>query len=204
MGLAVCAMIIGSAALAVAGVPDLSQCTATRAYAGVEATSVYCLPNGGGRAFTAAFLPGGGAADATVTLILVNGLGAAIADFPFQDMWLESQDAGMVPCGGNAVANANTDVNGQTFWTNPLFAGGQSSALCDVMVNGDPVAGGGLSISFNSADINGDGVVNLSDGGFFTVDLFGAYSYRSDFNFDNTINVSDAGFMANGLGAACP
>jgi hypothetical protein len=46
--------------------------------------------------------------------------------------------------------------------------------------------------------------VNLSDGGFFTQDLFGAYNYRSDFNYDSNLNVSDAGFMSNGLGAACP
>lgn len=205
MGLAVCAMIIGSAALAVAGVPDLQQSTAVRAYAGVETVSVYSLPNGGGRAFTAAFLPGGGSADATVTLTLRDGLGVPIVGFPFQDMWLESANGGLQPCGGNATANQNTDANGVTLWTNPLFAGGQSAALCLVMVNGDPLtSNAGLQISFNSADINGDGVVNLSDGGFFTQDLFGGYAYRSDFNYDNTVNVSDAGFMANGLGSVCP
>lgn len=204
-GLAVCALIIGSAALAVAGVPDLQQSTAVRAYAGIETVSVYSLPNGGGRAFTAAFLPGGSAADATVTLTLRDGLGVPIVGFPFQDMWLESADNGMIPCGGNATANQNTDEFGVTFWTNPLFAGGQSSALCLVMVNGDALtSNSGLQISFNSADINGDGIVNLSDGGFFTQNLFGAYSYRSDFNYDSSVNVSDAGFMASGLGAVCP
>ncbi|MFN2370740.1 MAG: hypothetical protein ABR506_06230 [Candidatus Krumholzibacteriia bacterium] len=205
MGLGVCALIIGSAAFAVAGVPDLQQSTAVRAYSGVETVSVYSLPNGGGRAFTAAFLPGGGAADATVTLTLRDGLGVPIVGFPFQDMWLESADGGMVACGGNATADQNTDANGVTFWVDPLFAGGQSSALTLVMVNGDPLtSNSGLQISFNSADINGDGVVNLSDGGFFTQDLFGVYNYRSDFNYDALVNVSDAGFMANGLGAVCP
>lgn len=205
MGLAVCAMIIGSAAFAVAGVPDLQQSTAVRAYGGVEPTSVYSLPNGGGRAFTAAFLPGGLAANATVTLTLRDGLGVPIAGFPAQDMWLESADGGLRACGGNATANQNTDANGVTFWTTPLFAGRQSTALTLVMVSGDPLtSNSGLLIRFNSADINGDGVVNLSDGGFFTQDLFGAYNYRSDFNYSGTINVSDAGFMSNGIGAACP
>lgn len=205
MGLAVCALVIGSAAFAVAGVPDLQQSTAVRAYGGVETLSVYSLPNGGGRPFTQAFLPGGLNADATVTLTLRDGLGVPIAGFPFQDMWLESADNGLVSCGGNATANQNTDENGVTFWTNPLFAGGQSTALTLVMVSGSPLtSNNGLQISFNSADINGDGIVNLSDGGFFTQNLFGAYSYRSDFNYDNAVNVSDAGFMASGLGATCP
>ncbi len=205
MGLAVCALIVGSAAFAVAGVPDLQQSTAVRAYGGVETLSLYSLPNGGGRTFAAAFLPGGAAGDATITLTLRDGLGVAIANFPFQDMWIESADGGLVSCGGNATADFNTDVNGVTSWNAPLFAGKQSQALCLVMVNGDALTSNlGLQISFNSADINGDGVVNLSDGGFFTQDLFGAYSYRSDFNYDSAINVSDAGFMANGLGAACP
>jgi hypothetical protein len=204
MGLAVCALVIGSAAFAVAGVPDLALSTAVRADASINPLSLYSLPNGGGRTFAAAFLPGGSGGDATITLTLNDGLGVAIANFPFEDMWIESVDGGMVACGGNATADLNTDVNGQTRWNAPLFAGGQSEALCKVQINGDPLVGSDLLISFNSADINGDGVVNLSDGGFFTQDLFGAYDYRSDFNFDNVINVSDAGFMANGLGASCP
>ena len=203
MGLAVCAMLIGSAALA--GVPDLQETTAETVYTGVETLSLFNLPNGGGRAFDAAFLPGGAAGDATINLVLRDGLGVPIANFPFEDMWIESADAGLVSCGGNATADFNTNEFGETQWANPLFAGGQSSALCLVMINGDALtSNAGLAISFNSADINGDGIVNLSDGGFFTQDLFGVYDYRSDFNYDSLINVSDAGFMANGLGAACP
>jgi hypothetical protein len=205
MGLAVCALVIGSAAFAVAGVPDLQQSTAVRADASVNTISVYSLPNGGGRTFAAGFLPGGAAGDATITLTLLDGLGVPIAAFPFEDMWIESADNGLISCGGNATADFNTDVNGVTFWNRAMFAGGQSEALCLVTINGDPLTSNlGLQISFNSADINGDGVVNLSDGGFFTQDLFGAYNYRADFNYDGNINVSDAGFMSNGLGAACP
>jgi hypothetical protein len=205
MGLAVCAMIIGSAAVAVAGVPDLQLSQATLAYQGVETLSLYNVPNGSGSPFMEAFLPGGTYQDATVTLTLLDGLGVAIQNFPFQDMWLESADGGMVSCGGNATADANTDVNGQTFWGNPLFAGGQSQALCLVMVNGDALtSNAGLQLSFNSSDINADGIVNLSDGGFFTQTLYGAYSYSADFNYDAVVNVSDAGYMASGLGGTCP
>jgi hypothetical protein len=205
MGLAVCAMIIGSAAFAVAGVPDLQQSTAARTYAGVETLSLYSLPNGYGNPFANAFLPGGSTADATITLTLRDGFGVPIQNFPFEDMWIESADMGMVSCGGNVTADFNTDEFGVTSWVNPLFVGGQSQALCIVKVNGDALTSNlGLQVSFNSADINGDGIVNLSDGGYFTQDLFGAYEYRSDFNYDSAINITDAGYMANGLGASCP
>jgi hypothetical protein len=205
MGFAVCALIVGSAAFAVAGVPDLQTSTASRAYTGNETLSVYCLPNGNGQPFTNGFLPGGAIQDATITLIVRDGLGVPLENFPLQDLWIASADDGMVPCGGNATANQNTDVDGVTFWTNPLFAGGQSSALVVVYINGDALtSNNGLPVSFNSADINGDGTVNLTDGGFFTQILYGAYSYDADYNYDGTVNVSDAGFMANGLGATCP
>ena len=205
MGLAVCAMIIGSAAVAVAGVPDLLLSTAELTYQGTEVLSLFSVPNGDGRAFTEAYLPGGNAADATVLLTVRDGVGTPIQNFPFQDMWLESEDGGMVSCGGNATADANTDENGQTFWTNALYAGGNSQAVCLVKINGNALtSNNGLLLSFNSSDINGDGLVNLSDGGFFGQTLFGSYNYNSDFNYDGSVNVSDAGFMASGLGTTCP
>jgi hypothetical protein len=209
MGLAVCALVIGSAVFAVAGVPDLQQSTAVRTDLSVNTISVYSLPNGGGRTFAAGFLPGGAAGNATITLTLLDGLGVPVVDFPFEDMWVESAgtglENGLVSCGGNATADFSTSDLGVTSWNAAMFAGGQSTTVCLVTINGDPLtSNAGLLISFNSADINGDGVVNLSDGGFFTQDLFGAYNYRSDFNYDGNLNVSDAGFMSNGLGAACP
>jgi hypothetical protein len=206
MGLAVCAMIIGSAALAFAGVPDLDESTASRAYAGTETLSLFNLPNGGGKPFAEAFLPGGNTANAEITLIVRDGLGVAVVGFPFQDMWIESTDGGLVACSGNAVADFNTNDLGETFWVNPLLAGGASSALCQVIINGDPLTSdAGLQISFNSPDLNADGDVNLIDAGFFTSDLFEVnYFYRSDFNFDNNVDLVVAGFMASGLGASCP
>lgn len=204
-GLMVCALVIGSAAAAVAGIPDLQLTTATRAYAGVESVSLYCLPNGGGRAFALGFLPGGAVADASIAMVLRDGLGNPIANFPFEDMWIEAADGGLVSCGGNAVADFNTNALGETSWGTPLFAGGFSTGLCLVKVNGDALTSNlGLGITFNSADINGDGIVNLSDGGYFSQDLSAGTGYRSDFNNDGSVNVQDAGFMANGLGASCP
>jgi hypothetical protein len=62
---------------------------------------------------------------------------------------------------------------------------------------------GGLELSFNSSDFDGDGVVNLTDVGFFTGYL-GGTAYAADFNHDGIVNVSDAGMMVTTLGARCP
>jgi len=207
--LAVGVLLIGTASLATAGVPDPGLSTAEmRAYAGTATLSMFNLPNGGGRAFDRAFAPGGATADATITVTVRDGLGAPIEFFPFEDIWLQSipdvAQRGLIACGGNATADANTDALGETVFANPLFAGGQSTNITQVVISGDPLTSGDVGLRFNSPDINGDGATNLSDGGFFTVILFGAYSYTGDFNNDGVVNVSDAGFMSNGLGASCP
>jgi len=218
--LAVGALLIGSATLASAGVPSPALSTAEMlAYSGTGTLSMFNLPNGGGRAFADAFVVGGGAADATITCTIRDGLGAAIEFFPFEDIWLSqtvssSLGTGLSACGGNAVADANTDASGVTTFGNPLFAGGwhcqsnlgggAATGSSVVVISGDPMTSGDLALIMNSPDINGDGATNLSDGGFFTVVLFGAYSYEADFNGDGVINVSDAGFMSAGLGASCP
>lgn len=206
MGLFACALIIGAASFASAGVPDLQTTTAGLVYQGTETLSLFNLPNGAGLPFTEAFLPAGaGQTDGTIELTLRDGFGVVIDNFPAADMWIESQDLGMVACGGTAIADFNTNVDGFTVWQAPIFAGGQSQALTIVKINGDALtSNGGLALSFNSADINGDGVVNLSDAGFFSGYLGGAYDFSGDFNNDGVVNVSDAGFMANALGASCP
>lgn len=200
-----CALVLGMASFATAGVPDLEETTAGLAYTGTETLSLFNLPNGAGKAFTEAFLPaGGGETDGTINLTLRDGFGDPIANFPAEDMWISSADDGMVPCGGTAGANFNTNAAGETSWNQPIFAGGNSEALCIVYINGDALtSNGGLALSFNSADISGDGVVNLTDAGFFSGYL-GGTNYAGDFNNDGVVNVSDAGFMANSLGASCP
>ena len=210
MGLFACALIIGAASFATAGVPDLQTTTAGLVYTGTETLSLFNLPNGAGLPFTEAFLPAGaGQTDGTIELILRDGFGVVIANFPRSDMWIENVgtgvEFGLVACGGTAIADFNTNDLGETSWTNPVFAGGQGTALTVVKINGDALtSNGGLALWFNSADLNGDGVVNLSDAGIFTTFLGGVYSYDGDFNNDGVVNVSDAGFMANALGASCP
>ena len=60
-------------------------------------------------------------------------------------------------------------------------------------------------MSYNSPDINGDLIVNLTDISLFAVDFFGAvYMYRSDFNYDGAINLTDLAMLAPTIGVPCP
>ena len=197
MGIFAITLMIGAASFATAGVPDLTLSTASTA---AGSYVMFNIPNGGGVAFSAA---AGG--DATISLTLLDGLGAAIANFPFEDAWIETVDGGMVACVGGATADANTNALGATQWATPLQAGGASQAGTQVSISGAFLAGPALAIDHNSADIDGNGSVNLSDVPLFAGDFYGGvYAFRSDFAYDGLVNLSDVVRMATALGASCP
>lgn len=203
----VCALTLGLASVAVANVPDLSTTTADyqhHADGGTESVTLFVLPNGTGPAFADGYLPGGAPGDGTVTLYVRNSVGTAIENFPLEDMVLASVGGGMVPCVGGATADSNTDEFGMTQWATPLNAGGYSQALCQVIISGDALlSSAGMALHFNSADINADGTVDLSDVGNFATDFFGVYAFRSDFVFNGALDLADVGKLAVGLGASC-
>lgn len=203
LGVFAITLLVGAASFATAGVPDLDLTTASMAYTGAESAVLLNIPNGGGSAFNAARIATG-TVDATVTLTLLDGLGAPIANFPAEDMWLESNDGGMYMCTGGTSADFNTNASGVTQWVTPLLAGGSSEAGASVMISGAALNSGTLALNFNSPDISGDGVVNLSDVPLFVGDLSATVGFRSDFFFDGAVNLSDVAFMVQGLGAVCP
>ncbi len=205
MGIFAITLLIGAASLATAGVPDLALSMSSRAYAGPETAVVHNLPNGGGDAFTAAAAFGVvGAVDATITLHLVDGAGADIPNFPFEDMWLANA-ATFVPCTGGSTADGNTDASGLTQWQNPLLAGGSGDVLTTIMISGAALtSSAGEAVWFNSADITGDGNVNLTDVSPFAADFFGAYNFRSDLVYDQAVNLTDVIRLAGSLGSNCP
>ena len=177
-----------------------------------QPASLFCLPSGAGRTFAQAMARGGARVDATLVMVLWSdqpGWGASVPFFPAEDMWLATANAQLVPCVGGTIADADTDAAGRTSWAAPLRAGG----WCDlgggdrlfVLVNGDVAADlTELGLHLNSADLDGNGLVNLADAGLFAADLFGDYAYRSDFHWDGVINLADAGFMSQSLGRQCP
>ena len=204
-GLLACCLVVGMASFAMAGVPDLALSTATTA--ATEPVSLFNLPDGSGNEQDLAFAFGGVMIDATITLYVVDGLGDPIVAYGAEDMWLETTLGGLMPCTGGTTADFNTNDEGRTVWATAHQAGGYTdpaTELTVVVINGDALSQAGFNIQHNSADIDGNGVVNLTDIAAFTQDLFGAYVFRADYLWDGVINISDVALMAQGNGLSCP
>lgn len=205
-GICACALMIGVATFAMAGIPDLQESTAAPAFnSGV--ISLYNLPNGGGQSFNQARFFNGVSSDIVngeITLTVLDSDLNPVVLYPFEDIWLESRDGGMFICPGGSVCDQSTDEFGQTTWTVPMLAGGYSTDLMQVVINGGALTSdSGMSIMVNSADINGSGQVELGDVTIFSGDFFGAYNYRSDFSYDTAIDLLDVTRLAAGWGALC-
>jgi hypothetical protein len=193
-------------AFALSGVPSLDASTASIAYAGPGVPTLLVTPDGSGNPFTEAQIETGNPVDATVTLYLRDGLGSAIVSFPWEDIWLEADDDGLVSCTWGVNPDHNTDQAGMTQWISPAEAAGYSESVVRVIVNGSALtSNNGLPLNFNSPDINADGIVNLSDISGFTSDFYsGQNSFRSDFFRDGVLNLSDIYLFAVHFGATCP
>ena len=211
LGWLACALIVvatfgGTASAVTTDVPDLDL--SYYVTAATEPVSVFTVPDGQGNGFDTAFAYGGVTMDATITLYLVDMNGVPFVGYPAEDMWLETTEGGLASCPGGTIADADTDANGMTQWQEPLAAGGYTdpvSELTIVFVSGGALSQPPLDIYFNSPDLSGDGLVDITDIAMFAQDLFGAYSYRSDFNWDGAINLSDVSYMTTlGIGAECP
>lgn len=189
----------------ITGIPDLSNSYASIAYTGPGVPSLLVVPDGTGNPFTAAHDEQGNEVDATITLYVLDGLNFPIVNFPFEDLWLESADGGMVPCISGTIADQHTDVQGMTMWVNPLLAAGHSQAPVHVFINGSAItSNAGLPLNINSPDINGDGNVNLTDISILSSDYYTSYNFRCDMNGDGFLNLADVPFFARHYGATCP
>jgi len=192
VGLLTCTLILGSS-FAMAGVPDLQESTASLATTGTQLV-LYNRLDGTGNGFEYAKDNTGTVHSAVITLIVRDGDGNPVATYPFEDLWLISRDDGLAGCPNGTTADASTDVNGETEWRNALAAGGFSEDLCQVVINGDPLTSqAGMDLLFNSADIDGNLDVGLSDLTIFTPVYFGTapYSIGVDLDYNNNIGLSD-------------
>ena len=152
--------------------------------------SIYSLPSGEGLPFTSALSAGGYSVDATITLGLYDSLGHPIAYYPWDDIWLESADGGLVPAPQGTTPDASTDIDGMTWWTNPIEAGGCTMGPIVTMIAGvaqDDL----LDLRFNSADLNGDLILNLHDVFLFEEIRDDGYDDCADFNFDGVVDLLD-------------
>ena len=196
---------VGTQATECTGIPDLDHSIVTQSFQGLATLLV--IPDGSGPPVAEARTPEGLVVDATIHLTLINICGTEdpVVGFPREDMWLESIGGGLALCMGGSIADANTDQDGNTRWSLPLMGGGWDEGNCRVVVSGMHLGAlAGLTLNFNSPDIDGNRVVNLTDLANFSQDFWGGYAFRSDFLRDGTINLSDVSIFAESMGISCP
>lgn len=187
------------------GIPDPPHIYVSMPNAGLEDLVLFVLPDGNGSPFTEAQIRNNGALiDATIELLIHDAFDVPVAHYPREDVWLEPADHGLASCIGGTNPEQDTDDNGFTFWQNPPHAGGFSEELLYVVVAGLPVTDSPLNLGFNSADMNGDGLVSLLDVGAFSINYFGDYAFRADFHADGILDLLDVGRLATGQGSSCP
>ncbi len=183
--------------------------------------SLYTKPDGTGDPLTAAQLWDGtvgsapASVDATIVVRLTDGLGNPVVGFPAANITVASQYGGWYQCGSTVLtADAATDVNGETTISGALFGGGSSAPgeLLVVNVN-SPLLGtttypgglAGLDYRVNSAEMTGDGIVNLSDVAAFSAVYYDpSYDYAGDYRWDGIVNLSDLSVLAGSIGISCP
>ncbi len=156
---------------------------------------------------------GGQPANAHIEVVLVSIGGFPIANFPAEDMWVNPESSTYLVCPGSSGwgfnADVNSDVDGETYFENPFNGGGWTEDPIWFYLNGmqatnpDGVGFPPIPLRFNSADISGDGTINLVDISLFSVNYFGEYHYRSDFHWDGVLNLSDVALMSSGVGLTC-
>jgi hypothetical protein len=169
--------------------------------------SVYTIPDRSGDPLNNCYLYGGARTDATITLEVTDESGNPISGVPAEDMWMETTLGGLHLCTNGSIADDATNAAGLTTFSQAV-AGGyhtdpNNGERTRIYINGH-VTPQQFNVQFNSPDIDGNLVVNLSDVPPFAQDYFNPYNYRSDFHWNGVINLADVALLANGIGATCP
>jgi hypothetical protein len=139
----------------------------------------------------------------TVTVTLLDPAGRPWPNYPAEDVWLDSQAPGDVAlCINGSIGDSASDANGTMLFT-AAIAGGGSTDQINVYVVNTPLIGPPLPIAFNSPDINGDLVVDLSDFGLFGQD-FRTDAFRSDLVYDGVVDLADFSRFGTSFGERCP
>jgi hypothetical protein len=198
-------LLLNGPALACVGIPDLDFSVVWQEFEGWA--TVLISPDGSGFPFTDARTDDGTFVDATIHLTLIyncDGVGPVV-NYPTEDMWLETLGGGVVFCQGGSIADAPTDQDGNTQWSRSLRGGGWDEGACRVVVNGNHLGPAeGLTVNFNSPDLDGSGYVNLMEVSAFAEDFFSGFTFRSDLYRDGVLDLSDVAVLAGFFGVACP
>jgi hypothetical protein len=187
-------MLLGLASMASATIPDPNLSSAVAAGSG----TILAVPSGAGDSI--------GSIGATITVTVLDASGAAIAGFPFQDIYVDDIGNGDLSlCQGGSTADANTNASGVTTISGTIGGGGFTQAGLGVYLSGVAINGTSISIDVNSCDTSGDLKVDLVDLGDFASDFTGGvYNFRSDFDFNAALDLADVGRFAQFFGDLCP
>jgi hypothetical protein len=179
------------------GIPDLDN-----SWCELEPGSFVVVPGGTG--------PTLAEQGVVVQLWLRDNFDQPIPGFPRQDIWLDDPGNGDISlCQAGTFADANTDSEGFTTISGPVYGGGWTQSGMTVYGAGLAIAQTphgtdySLDLEVNSPDINGDRVVDIQDISLFAGDITG-YAFRSDFNFDAATDLSDISLFSGWLGTSCP
>jgi hypothetical protein len=139
----------------------------------------------------------------TVTVTLVDAVGQPWPNYPAADVWLDSElPSDVALCANGSIGDSNSDANGVMIFSGAV-AGGGATARTNVYFVNTALLGPPLPIAFNSPDINGDLVVDLSDFGLFGQD-FGSDVFRSDLVHDGLVDLADFSRFGSSFGERCP
>lgn len=208
MGIFAITLIIGAASLAMAGVPDVDNCLATRTYTGPEKLVVFVVPGGDVNAgldvavqwVDQVVYPAPGIPqtihDGTILVTVLDGAEPPqpCQIYPFEDMWLScvglGVESGLTPCIGGANADYSTLADGTTQFSNPISGGGYSTGPTSVVINGNAIPQT-VDISYNSPDMNGDLVVDGIDFQTFASHYTDAGEFMTDLYHDGRVDGVD-------------
>ncbi len=175
-------------------VPDPAHSSVSWGFPG-WATIMAC-PHRYGNPLTLARDEYGCPVDATITVTLRDSLDRPVANYPAEDLTLQSVNHTVVPVQGHQGADADTGPDGVTTFSGPLWAGGWTGPGWGmrVLVAGQPIPGVTIPLQVNSPDIDGDLGFGLGDISILA-SAFGqtphVYDYRVDFVYDHVLDIAD-------------
>jgi len=197
--------------------PVAANSSAVLTVSGLNDISMFQVPNGTGTPFTACFERGGAIVSAVITVTLRNAAGGPVIGYPPARIRIEHVASPLVWCADTYYpppphapnkADAPTDAAGQTTFTLAYHGGHWVIGPTYVWV-WDPVSlwsriPTSVNVSYNSADMDGNLVVDLLDVVDFASVFFGVYHYRADFNYDQVVNLLDLAYFVPAYGMTCP
>lgn len=207
--------------LSLLSIPALSQ-QLDSAIAGFVNPSVYWYvvtgyPDGSGQSLANCYV-NGQPGDATIK-VQVRYQGAGVAGIAKERVRIYLQAWNADPqqersCDGYRHPDADSDSQGWMYITLPnlrLYGQAPAGGGYEFYLTYDRFDSGnhvrffnGDKLYFRSPDFDSDGVIGLSDSGFFTQFFTnGIYDAIADFNGDGVENLADIGFFTSGMGKSC-